>query len=65
MGRLSALSVFIWNSILYGDLLWARMALNGPKRWFLARPVADAELCTVPGLRILASQFRAGHRRFL
>ena len=36
-GRLRTLSVFHYKSILYGAFVWARRALNGPKRWFSAR----------------------------
>jgi hypothetical protein len=36
-GRVSALSVFHSESVLYGAFVWARRALNGPKRRFLAR----------------------------
>jgi hypothetical protein len=36
-GRLSALSVFLYKSILYGAFVWARSALNGRKRRFPAR----------------------------
>jgi hypothetical protein len=38
-GRLSALSVFLLKSILYGAFVWAHRALNGPKRRFPARAV--------------------------
>jgi hypothetical protein len=38
-GRLSALSVFLLKSILYGAFVWARRALNSPKRRFPARAV--------------------------
>jgi hypothetical protein len=38
-GRLSALSVFLLKSILYGAFVWARRALHGPKRRFPARAV--------------------------
>jgi hypothetical protein len=48
-GRLSALSVFLLKSILYGAFVWAHRALNGPKRRFPARadrgePPRDGEL---------------------
>ena len=33
-GRLSGISVFLCKSILYGAFVWARRALNGPKRRF-------------------------------
>jgi hypothetical protein len=36
-GRLSAISVFLLKSILYGAFVWARRALNGPKRRLPAR----------------------------
>jgi galactosylceramidase len=39
LGRLSALSVFLCKSILYGAFVSAHRALNGPKRRFLARAV--------------------------
>ena len=39
-GRLSALSVFLLKSILYGAFVWARRALNSEKRRFPARAVA-------------------------
>jgi hypothetical protein len=39
-GRLSALSVFLSKSVFYGAFVWARRALNGPKRRFPARAVA-------------------------
>jgi hypothetical protein len=35
-GWLCGLSAFHRKSILYGAFVWARRALNGPKRWFLA-----------------------------
>jgi hypothetical protein len=38
-GRLSALSVFHSKSVLYGAFVWARRALNNPKRRFPARAV--------------------------
>ena len=38
-GRLSALSVFLLKSILYGAFVWARRALNGQKRRVPARAV--------------------------
>ena len=38
-GRLSAIGVFHRKSILYGDFVWARRALNGLKRRFPARAV--------------------------
>ena len=40
LGRFSALSVFLWKSILYGASVRARRALTGPKRRFPARAVA-------------------------
>jgi hypothetical protein len=40
-GRLSALSVFLYKSVLYGVFIWARWALNSQKRRFLARAVPD------------------------
>jgi hypothetical protein len=40
-GRLSALSVFLFNSIFYGAFVWARRALNSQKRRFPARAVGD------------------------
>ena len=39
-GRLSALSVFVCKSVFYGAFVWARRALNGPKRRFSARAVS-------------------------
>jgi hypothetical protein len=36
-GRLSAISVFLLKSILYGAFVWAHRALNDPKRRFPAR----------------------------
>jgi hypothetical protein len=42
-GRLSALSVFLSKSFFYGAFVWARRALNRPKRRFPARAGADAE----------------------
>ena len=36
-GRLSALSVFLCKSVLYGVFVWARRALNSQKRRFPAR----------------------------
>ena len=38
-GRLSALSVFLLKSVLYGAFVWARRALNSRKRRFPARAV--------------------------
>jgi hypothetical protein len=38
-GRLSALSVFLFKSVLYGAFVWARRALNRQKRRFPARAV--------------------------
>jgi hypothetical protein len=40
-GRLSAPSVFLCKSVLYGVFVWARRALNSQKRRFPARAVAD------------------------
>ena len=45
LGRLSALSVFLWRSILYGAFVWARRALNRRKRRFPSRAVH----CNAPG----------------
>jgi serine/threonine protein kinase len=42
-GRLIALSVFHRKSVLYSAFVWARMALNSPKRRFLARAVLFCE----------------------
>jgi hypothetical protein len=42
-GRLSALSVFLWKSILYGAFVWARRALKDQKRRFPARAELRAE----------------------
>jgi hypothetical protein len=39
LGRLSALSVFLLKSILYGVFVWAHRALKHQKRRFLARAV--------------------------
>ena len=36
-GRLSALSIFLCESVLYGAFVWARRALKSPKLWFSAR----------------------------
>ena len=36
-GRLSAISVFLCKSVLYGAFVWARSALNSRKRRFPAR----------------------------
>ena len=41
-GRLSALSVFRSEQVLYGAVMWVRTALNGPFRRFLARAVVEA-----------------------
>jgi hypothetical protein len=41
---LSALSVFLLKSILYGAFVWARRALNGPKRRFPARAGEGIEI---------------------
>ena len=38
-GRLSAISVFLCKSVLYGAFVRVRRALNGPKRRFSARAV--------------------------
>jgi hypothetical protein len=38
-GRLSAISVFLLKSILYGAFVWAHRTLNDPKRRFPARAV--------------------------
>ena len=40
--RLSALRVSYSKSVLYGDFVWARRALNGPKRRFPARAESGA-----------------------
>ena len=37
--QLSALSISHSKSVSYGAFVWARRALNGPKRWFPARAV--------------------------
>jgi hypothetical protein len=37
-GRLSGLSISHSRSVLHGAFVWARGALNSPKRWFPARP---------------------------
>ena len=42
-GRSSALSVFPSKSVLYGGFVWARGALNGRKRRFPARAVAEEQ----------------------
>jgi hypothetical protein len=36
-GRLSALSVFLCESVLYGAFVWARRALKSPTLWFPVR----------------------------
>ena len=41
MGRLSALSIFLWKYILYGAFVWARRALNIQKRRLPARAVKE------------------------
>jgi hypothetical protein len=41
---LSALSVFLYKSVLPGVFVWARRALNRQKRRFLARAVKQAAL---------------------
>jgi hypothetical protein len=38
-GRLSGLGIFHCESVLYGAFVWARRALNSPKRRFAARAV--------------------------
>ena len=43
-GRLSALSVFRFKSVLYGAFVWARRALKHQKRRFPARAVAQQRL---------------------
>jgi hypothetical protein len=40
-GRLSGLSVFYSESVLYGAFVWARRVLNSQKRWFPVRAVPD------------------------
>ena len=42
-GRLSALSVSHSKSVLYGGFVWARRALNSPKRRFPTRAGADED----------------------
>jgi hypothetical protein len=42
-GLLSALSDFPSKSVLYGGFVWARGALNGRKRRFPARAVAEEQ----------------------
>jgi hypothetical protein len=44
--RLSALSISLCKSVLYGDFVWARRALNSQKRRFPARTVV---LCAMFG----------------
>ena len=39
-GHLSAISVFLCKSVLYGTFVWARRVLNNQKRRFPARAVA-------------------------
>jgi hypothetical protein len=41
LGRLSALSIFLWKYILYGAFVWARRALNSQKRRLPARAVKE------------------------
>jgi hypothetical protein len=41
-GRLSALRVFLCKSVFYGAFVWARRALNSPKRRVPARAVPGA-----------------------
>ena len=54
-GRLRALSVSHRESGLYGAFVWARRALNGPKRRFPATAVADSVLI------FTAAEFKAAH----
>ena len=49
-GRLSALSVFLCKSVLYGVFVWARRALNSRKWHFPARAGQPHGLGGVPGL---------------
>jgi hypothetical protein len=53
-GRLSVLSVFLLQSILCGAFVWARRALNGPKRRFPARADEASDCLTArrPGCSI-------------
>ena len=44
-GRLSAICVFLWKSILYGAFVWACRALNSPKRRFPARAGGNVHRC--------------------
>jgi hypothetical protein len=39
LGRLSAIIVFLFRSVLHGAFVWARRALNSQKRRFPARAV--------------------------
>ena len=45
-GRLSAISVFLCKSVLYGAFVWARRALNSQKRRFPARADPDSKKFT-------------------
>ena len=66
-GRLSAISVFLYKSVLYGAFVWARRALKRQKRRFPARAVriplaacarplsaSDAAVDTAAGVGMLA-----------
>jgi hypothetical protein len=55
-GRLSALSVLYSKSVMYvASVVWARRALNDPKRRFLARAVCLRGLGELPRLSELES----------
>jgi hypothetical protein len=54
LGRLSALSVFLFKCILYGAFVWARRTLEHQKRRFPARAVRLPRPLRRP--RILRSQ---------
>jgi hypothetical protein len=58
-GRLSGLRVFLYKSVFYGVFVWARRALNGRKRRFLARAVGmvrDADYDNERGYRVAAER---------
>jgi hypothetical protein len=66
LGRLSAISVLLCESVLYGAFVWARRALNSRKRWFPARAVTpwnetalfEGSNYTVPRLLPSANQVK-------
>jgi hypothetical protein len=56
-GRLSAISVFLFKSVLYGAFVWARRALNRQKRRFPARAVVKRDQ---PGRLVALAAAAAG-----